>query len=81
LLAKDNKKEHVNNFLYCLGNAVRIITCLLQPILVQGTKTIIEQLHLTQEQLNFDHLNNFDLLNEHKVGNSTPIYNRINKAN
>jgi hypothetical protein len=38
---------------------------------------MIEQLNLTNAQLDFDHLNNFDLLNNHKVGTSVPIYNRI----
>lgn len=77
VLAKDNKIDHINNFLYCLGNAIRTITCLLQPVLVKGTKIMAEQLHLTKELLNFDNLNNFELLDKHKVGTSSPIYNRI----
>jgi methionyl-tRNA synthetase len=77
---KEQKKEHINNFLFCLGNAIRVITCILQPVLVKGTKEMIHQLNLTREQLNFDSLNNFDLLNNHKVGASTPIYNRIEKT-
>jgi methionyl-tRNA synthetase len=69
----------VNNFLYCLGNAVKIITALLQPVLVKGTHEMAAQLNLTKEQLNFDNLINFDLLDNHTVGKSTPIYNRIEK--
>jgi methionyl-tRNA synthetase len=80
-LAKENKKDHINNFLYCLANAVRVITSLLQPVLTKGTKTMINQLQLNKEQLLFDKLINFDLIDNHKVGISIPIYNRIEKNN
>lgn len=80
ILLKEEKEAHLNNFLFCLGNAIRIIACLLQPILVKGTKTMIEQLRLTKQQLDFRYLNNFELLNNHKVGTSTPIYNRVDKS-
>jgi methionyl-tRNA synthetase len=79
ILAKDNKKDHINNFLYCLANAVRVIISLLQPVLTKGTQTMINQLKLNKEQLLFDNLINFDLLDNHEVGISIPIYNRIDK--
>jgi methionyl-tRNA synthetase len=56
-----------------------VITSLLQPVLVKGTKKMVEQLLLTKEQLEFEKLHNFELLNNHKVGTSTPIYVRIDK--
>jgi methionyl-tRNA synthetase len=80
-LLKENKLDHVNNFLYCLGNSIRVITSLLQPILTKGTKLMVQQLGLTESQLSFDNLINFDLLNDHKVNVSTPIYTRIETKN
>ncbi|MDR3329730.1 MAG: methionine--tRNA ligase [Mycoplasmataceae bacterium] len=76
-LVKDNKLEHLNNFLFCLGNAIRILTSLLQPILTSGTQEMIKQLKLTKSLLEFHSLNNYELLDNHKIGSSTPIYNRI----
>ncbi|MDR0739992.1 MAG: methionine--tRNA ligase [Mycoplasmataceae bacterium] len=81
VLLKENKLDHVNNFLYCLGNSIRVITSLLQPILTKGTKLMVQQLGLTESQLSFDNLINFDLLNDHKVNVSTPIYTRIETKN
>lgn len=77
VLTKDNKKDEVNNFLYCLGNAVRAISVLLQPILTKGTQEMITQLKLNKSQTDYDHLTDFELLNNHVVGASTPIYARI----
>ncbi|GHU48260.1 hypothetical protein FACS1894218_4680 [Bacilli bacterium] len=69
--------DKINNFLFCLGNAIRTITVLLQPILTKGTKEMITQLKFNKEQIAYDKLNNFELLNKHTVGASTPIYARI----
>jgi methionyl-tRNA synthetase len=77
VLTKENKLEHLNNFLFCLGNAIRIITSLLQPILTRGAKTMTEQMKLTKQMLDFHSLTTYELMDNHKIGNSTPIYNRI----
>jgi methionyl-tRNA synthetase len=77
VLTKENKLEHLNNFLFCLCNAIRIIASLLQPILTRGTKTMVEQMNLTKQMLDFHSLTNYELMDNHKIGNSTPIYNRI----
>jgi hypothetical protein len=49
---------------------------LLSPILTKGVKKITTQMHFTKEQLAFDNLVNFDLLENHKVGISKAIYER-----
>jgi hypothetical protein len=36
-------------------------------------------MQFTKEQLDFQYLNNFDLLDNHVVGQSSPVYNRIEK--
>jgi methionyl-tRNA synthetase len=53
------------------------LTSLLQPILTSGTQEMIKQLKLTKSLLEFHSLNNYELLDNHKIGSSTPIYNRI----
>ncbi|GHU26874.1 hypothetical protein FACS1894152_2400 [Bacilli bacterium] len=60
-----------------MGNAIRAITVLLQPILTKGTKEMIHQLKFNKEQTDYSKLTNFELLNKHTVGGSTPIYARI----
>ncbi|GHU32521.1 hypothetical protein FACS1894166_06030 [Bacilli bacterium] len=76
-MVKENKIDQINNFLFCLGNAIRTITVLLQPILTKGTKEMISQLKFNKEQTAYDKLNNFELLNKHAIGASNPIYARI----
>jgi hypothetical protein len=45
--------------------------------LTKGTQEMITQLKLNKSQTDYDHLTDFELLNNHVVGASTPIYARI----
>jgi methionyl-tRNA synthetase len=50
---------------------------LMRPILIDGTNKMIEQLCFTEDQLKFENLDNLDILANHQIGNSTPIYVRL----
>jgi hypothetical protein len=39
---------------------------------------MIKQLNFNKKQINYFELGNYDLLDNHKVGDSTPIYARLN---
>lgn len=77
VLIKENKTGEVNAFLFTLVNVVRVMTILLSPILVKGTKEAINQLGFSKEQLTIESLSDFNLIDNHKVNSSKPIYLRI----
>ena len=75
-LAKNNEMDTINNFLFMLANGIRVINILLSPILIDGTNLIKEQMKFNEKMVDFKELLNFDLLHNHKVGISKPIYLR-----
>lgn len=75
-LVKNNHMDDINNFLFVLANGIRAISVLLEPILIDGTKKINYQMCFSKEHLLFNTLNNFNLINNHKVNSSEPIYLR-----
>jgi methionyl-tRNA synthetase len=77
VLFQEERFAELNNFLFYTANAVRTIVTILQPILTKGSIEMIKQLNLTPEQIDYFKLKEFDLLNNHQVGKSTPIYSRI----
>lgn len=76
VLAKNNEIKSINNFLFVLANGIRTINVLLSPILIDGTKLINEQMCFNKLTNDFNNLSNFNVLNNHKVGVSKPIYLR-----
>jgi methionyl-tRNA synthetase len=76
LLAQENKKNEINHFLFVLANGIRTICCLLKPILIDGCEMICDQMQFSQAMIDFYQLLNLDLIDNHKVGVSTPIYLR-----
>lgn len=76
-LAKNNQTNTINNFLFILANGIRAITVLLQPILIDGAESIINQMGFTTQHLEFDNLLEFNLLDGCQVKTSNPVYLRI----
>jgi methionyl-tRNA synthetase len=76
-LFQDKRLDELNNFLFYTANAVRTIVVLLQPILTKGSLEMIKQLNLSSVQTNYFTLKKYDLLDNHKVGASIPIYARL----
>jgi hypothetical protein len=52
---------------------------LLQPILTNATKIICDQMNFKPTDILWDNLLEFDILNNHKVNGSTPIFLRKEK--
>lgn len=79
-LAKQNNIKEIKTFVFNLANLVRVCTFFLQPILTKGTKEVIKQFNFNKQQLNFENINDYLILNDHKISNeSYPIYLRIKK--
>ena len=76
-LNKQNKKDKLFNFLNIVSNVVRNLVFYLSPILKSGIKLAKEQFQFSSKDLDPRSLVNFELLNNHKVGVSKPIYERI----
>ena len=76
-LNKQNKKDKLFNFLNIVSNVVRNLIFYLSPILKSGIKLAKEQFQFSTKDLDPKSLVNFELLNNHKVGVSKPIYERI----
>ena len=76
-LNKQSKKDKLFNFLNIVSNVVRNLIFYLSPILKSGIKFAKEQFQFSTKDLDPKSLVNFELLNNHKVGVSKPIYERI----
>lgn len=75
-LLKQQATHLVENVLSLLVNVVKISTFWLQPVLCDGIKLASEQYQFNFSQLAYDDLFNFNQLDEHKVGESSPIFVR-----
>lgn len=73
---KNNEVDKLNSFLSILANSIRTIVFCLKPILIDTTISAIQQLNLNDKLLTLDSLTNFNLLDNHKVNESTPLFVR-----
>jgi methionyl-tRNA synthetase len=64
-------------FLYNIVDAIRVYTVLLQPILTEGTKEIVKQMNFNDDMINYANIASHNLIENLKVNESSPIYNRI----
>jgi methionyl-tRNA synthetase len=62
--------------LFAVGNSIRVICTLLCPILIDGSKEIMKQMGFNEQLVSFDNLLKFELLDNHHVNTSIPIYLR-----
>ena len=76
-LKSDNQKDKLNSFLTIVANISKTLTYLLSPVLIDGTSKALEQLNLSNCNLNFDNAFEFNTMDELKVNSSSPIYVRI----
>ena len=73
-LKSDNQKDKLNSFLTIVANVSKTLTYLLSPVLIDGTSKALEQLNLSNCNLNFDNAFEFNTMDELKVNLSSPIY-------
>ena len=78
-LFKQNKKEELDNFLNVVANVAQTLTYLLSPVLKDGAAEASKQYNFNLSKLSLDKLLDFNLLKDHKVSVSSPIYKRIEK--
>ena len=76
-LIKLNKKDKLFNFLNIIANVVRNLAFYLSPILKSGIELVIKQFIFSSNDLDLKNLTKFETLNNHKIGESKPIYKRI----
>ncbi|GMO14985.1 MAG: methionine--tRNA ligase [Mycoplasmoidaceae bacterium] len=76
-LFKDKSIDKINTILITLVNAIKAFTIVLQPVLIDGTKKIIEQMNFTNDMLKYKNINHVRQLRGLKVNESSPIYKRI----
>jgi methionyl-tRNA synthetase len=75
-LAKNNKTDEINNFLFYLGNSIRSIISYLTPVLTKGIIELKKQLNFTDKLLDYKSLLNFNLLDKHTLNDAKIIYAR-----
>jgi methionyl-tRNA synthetase len=76
-LFKQNKFKEINNGLFVIANAIRVISIYLSPILTNGVKLINEQMLFSNKHLQIENVDNFDILDNHKILEiNKPIYLR-----
>ncbi len=83
VLAKDSsKRERLGTVLYNSAEALRIVSVLLAPVLVEGTKAIFSQLGLDEPpaSLRIDKLNWGGLRPGTSLGKREAVYPRLDKA-
>lgn len=76
-LFKNNNFDLINSMLNHLCQVIRFIGLVLSPILIDGSKKIYEQLNLNFEETNLNKCLDFNSLNNIKINNPEPIYQRI----
>lgn len=77
-LYKNNNIQQLHNLLFNLTKVIQLSTILLSPILVEGYVEVQKQMNFNDEILKLQNFNNNQLLQNHKVLDSQPIFVRIN---
>ena len=79
-LKKENNIEDLNSFLTLISNAVKRVIYYLEPVLIDGTKKAWKQFNISEKDLNIDFVKDFNSLDGVKMGETQPIYLRLDNV-
>ncbi|MDF9867012.1 methionyl-tRNA synthetase [Bacilli bacterium PM5-3] len=78
VLAKDEAKQgELQNVLLNLCLGLRQVGIMLTPFLLEGSKSIFEQLKLSSDSINYETIYDFNYIDEISVEKKDPIFNRL----
>lgn len=76
-LYKNNEQNKLNSLLTHLCLIIRLVVVVLGPILIDGTKNMATQMNFTDDIINLKNCKNFKGLDNIKVNQASPIYQRF----